>query len=346
MQPYGQPENSTKHLKINYLPTISIRVSTFSHMKSDHLNARIVQIDVNNVGQRIDNFLMTQLKGVPRSHIYQLLRSGQVRVNSGRKKPLYKLKLDDKVRIPPARINSGKNTTIPDSVIILIKESILFENDDLMVINKPSGIAVHSGSGLTFGIIEALKQQYPGQFLELVHRLDRETSGCLIIAKNRISLTKLHDLFRDEIRTGIGKYYLALVEGQWQGISTIDAPLKKTMRSGEHVVEVSDEGKHAVSHFEAKKIYPQSSLMEIKIETGRTHQIRVHANHAGHPVAGDKKYGNRTYNQMLKKLGLKRLFLHASRIELPGLNPTSNKPLIVKAPLGDELQQVLKKLDS
>ena len=315
-------------------------------MKSDRQNAKIVQIDANNAGQRIDNFLMTQLKGVPRSHIYQLLRSGQVRVNSGRKKPLYKLKLDDKVRIPPARINSGDEVIIPDSVIKLIEESVLFENDDLMVLNKPSGIAVHSGSGLAFGVIEVMKQHNPDQFLELVHRLDRETSGCLIIAKNRITLTKLHDLFRDESRSGIGKYYLALVGGQWHGINTINAPLKKAMRAGEHIVEINDEGKHAISHFEAKKIYPQSSLMEIKIETGRTHQIRVHAAHAGHPVAGDKKYGDNKYNQALKKTGLKRLFLHAARIELPGLNPTSNKPLVIEAPLSSELQNVINKMES
>lgn len=315
-------------------------------MKSDRQNARIVQIDANNAGQRIDNFLMSQLKGVPRSHIYRLLRSGQVRVNSGRKKPLYKLKLDDKVRIPPARINDKNEAAIPDAVIKLIDESVLFENEDLLVLNKPSGLAVHSGSGLAFGVIEALKQHHPDQFLELVHRLDRETSGCLIIAKSRIALTQLHDLFRDEGRSGIGKYYLALVEGQWQGVNTIDAPLRKIKRSGEHMVEVNEEGKHAVSHFEAKKIYSQSSLMEIKIETGRTHQIRVHANHAGHPVAGDKKYGHNEFNQSLKKIGLKRLFLHAARIELPGLNPKSKKPLIIEAPLSDDLQQVLKKLES
>ncbi|MDH5388137.1 MAG: RluA family pseudouridine synthase [Gammaproteobacteria bacterium] len=314
-------------------------------MESDHQKAKIVQIDANNVGQRIDNFLMTQLKGVPRSHIYQLLRSGQVRVNSGRKKPLYKLKLDDNVRIPPARINSGDEVVIPESVIKLIESSVLFENDDLMVLNKPSGIAVHSGSGLAFGVIEVLKQHNPDQFLELVHRLDRETSGCLIIAKSRVALTKLHDLFRDENRSGIGKYYLALVAGQWQDVNTINAPLKKAMRAGEHIVEVNEEGKHAISHFETKKVYPQSSLMEIKIETGRTHQIRVHALHAGHPVAGDKKYGDHKFNQIMKKAGLKRLFLHAARIELPGLNPTSNQSLIIEAPLGDELQQVLNKLE-
>ncbi len=315
-------------------------------MKSDRQNARIVQIDANNAGQRIDNFLMTQLKGVPRSHIYQLLRSGQVRVNSGRKKPLYKLKLDDKVRIPPARINSGEEVAIPDSVIKLIEASVLFENDDFMVINKPSGIAVHSGSGLAFGVIEALKQKYPEQFLELAHRLDRETSGCLLIAKNRGTLTWLHELFRDETRSGLGKYYLALVAGQWQGINTINAPLKKNIRGGEHMVEVNDEGQHAISHFETKKIYDQCSLVQVKIETGRTHQIRVHAAHADHPVAGDKKYGDNKINQAMKKLGLKRLFLHAARLELPAHNATSNKALIIEAPLSDELQQVLKKIES
>ncbi|MDH3343393.1 MAG: RluA family pseudouridine synthase [Gammaproteobacteria bacterium] len=315
-------------------------------MKSDRQNARIVQIDANNAGQRIDNFLMNQLKGVPRSHVYQLLRSGQVRVNSGRKKPLYKLKLDDKVRIPPARINSGDTAAIPDTVINLIEASVLFENDELMVINKPSGIAVHSGSGLAFGVIEALKQKHPEQFLELVHRLDRETSGCLLIAKSRNTLTWLHDLFRDEERSGLGKYYLALLAGQWQGSNTINAALKKNVRSGEHMVEVDKEGQHAISHFETQKIYPQYSLVEVKIETGRTHQIRVHAAHAGHPVVGDKKYGDNKANQAAKKIGLKRLFLHASRIELPANQATRNKALIVEAPLSDELQNLLDKLDS
>jgi 23S rRNA pseudouridine955/2504/2580 synthase len=315
-------------------------------MKSDRQNARIVQIDANHAGQRIDNFLMSQLKGVPRSHVYQLLRSGQVRVNSGRKKPLYKLKLDDKVRIPPARINDEIEISIPDSVIKLIEESVLFENDDLLILNKPSGIAVHGGSGLSFGVIEALKQKHPEQFLELAHRLDRETSGCLLIAKNRITLTWLHELFRDETRSDIGKYYLALVAGRWQGATTINAPLKKSIRSGEHIVEINDEGQHATSHFETLKIYDQCSLVEVKIETGRTHQIRVHATYAGHPVAGDSKYGDSKFNQSMKKFGLKRLFLHAARIELPAHHATSGKALIIESPLSDELQSVLNKLKS
>jgi len=315
-------------------------------MNSDRQSAKIVQIDADHAGQRIDNFLMSQLKGVPRSHIYQLLRSGQVRVNSGRKKPLYKLKLDDKVRIPPARINDEPDTVIPDSVIKLIEESVLFENDDLLVLNKPSGIAVHSGSGLSFGVIEALKQKHPEQFLELAHRLDRETSGCLLIAKNRTTLIWLHELFRDESRSDIGKYYLALVAGHWHGVNTINAPLKKSLRSGEHMIEINDQGQHATSHFETQKIYDQCSLMQVKIETGRTHQIRVHAAHAGHPVIGDNKYGDSKINQAMKKLGLKRLFLHASRIELPAHAATSGKALVVEAPLSTELQSVIKKLDS
>jgi 23S rRNA pseudouridine955/2504/2580 synthase len=315
-------------------------------MKSDHQGAKIVQINDHHAGQRIDNFLLGQLKGVPRSHVYQLLRSGQVRVNSGRKKPDYKLKLDDHVRIPPARINSEQAATVPDSVIALIETSILFENEHLLVLNKPSGIAVHSGSGLAFGVIEALKQQHPEQFLELVHRLDRETSGCLLIAKNRTTLLWLHELLRDETRSGLGKYYLALVAGHWRGTNTINAPLKKSLRSGEHMVEINEEGQHATSHFETRKIYPDASLVEVKIDTGRTHQIRVHAAAAGHPVAGDKKYGDSEFNKAMKKRGLKRLFLHAARLELPAHTATSSQALVIEAPMSPDLQALLKNLES
>lgn len=314
-------------------------------MKSDHQGAKIVQINDHHAGQRIDNFLLGQLKGVPRSHVYQLLRSGQVRVNSGRKKPHYKLKLDDHVRIPPARINSEQAVMVPDSVIELIEASILFENEHLLVLNKPSGIAVHSGSGLAFGVIEALKQHQPEQFLELVHRLDRETSGCLLIAKDRTTLLWLHELLRDETRSGLGKYYLALVAGHWRGANTIDAPLKKALRSGEHMVEINEEGQQAISHFETRKIYADASLVEVKIDTGRTHQIRVHAATAGHPVAGDKKYGDSEFNKAMKKRGLKRLFLHAARLELPAHMSTSNQALVIEAPMSPDLQQLLKNLE-
>jgi 23S rRNA pseudouridine955/2504/2580 synthase len=302
---------------------------------------KTVEIDSEHAGQRIDNYLMSQLKGVPRSRIYKLLRNGQVRVNSGRKKPLYKLKSGDRVRIPPVSMASSESPAIPDSVQKRLSEAVLFENENILVLNKPSGLAVHSGSGLSFGVIEALKIKQPDQFLELAHRLDRETSGCLLLAKNRATLTHLHDLLRRETESDLGKYYLALVAGYWAEPVTINAPLKKITRSGEHMVEVLDDGQPAISHFEPLQHYPQATLVRVKIDTGRTHQIRVHAAHAGHPVAGDEKYGNTAFNRELKKAGLKRLFLHAARVEIPAIETGSTKPIIIEAPLGNELQHVL-----
>lgn len=315
-----------------------------SNSPDNRPGAKTVNIDSQHSGQRIDNFLMTQLKGVPRSHIYKLLRSGQVRVNSGRKKPHYKLIEGDSVRIPPVSSANRDTPVIPDSVQTLLSEAILFENDDLLVLNKPSGLAVHSGSGLSFGIIEALKAEHPEQFLELAHRLDRETSGCLLLAKNRTMLTHLHDVLRKESESNLGKYYLALVAGLWQKPETIDLALKKIVRGGEHMVEPVENGQHAISHFEPLQHFKQATLMRVKIDTGRTHQIRVHAAQAGHPVAGDRKYGDTSFNRELKKAGLNRLFLHASRLEVPALESRSDTPIIVEAPLGNELQNVLDKL--
>jgi len=303
--------------------------------------AKTVEIDSDNSGQRIDNYLLGRLKGVPRSRIYKLLRSGQVRVNSGRKKAHYKLKLGDRVRIPPFSTVEHENPVIPDSVVQRLDKAILFEDENILAINKPSGIAVHSGSGFSFGVIEALKSKDPEQFLELAHRLDRETSGCLLLAKNRTTLTHLHDLLRNE--TGLGKYYLALVAGHWADVETIDAPLKKITRGGEHMVEVLEDGQHAVSHFEPLQHFPMATLMRIKIDTGRTHQIRVHAAHAGHPIAGDTKYGDTDFNRELKQAGLKRLFLHAARVEIPALDSKSSEPIIIEAALSNELQSVLEK---
>jgi 23S rRNA pseudouridine955/2504/2580 synthase len=308
--------------------------------------AKTVEIDSEHSGQRIDNYLMSQLKGVPRSRIYKLLRSGQVRVNSGRKKPHYKLKSGDAVRIPPVNTAERETPAIPDSVKKILSQAVLFENENILAINKPAGLAVHSGSGLSFGVIEALKDDRPDQFIELVHRLDRETSGCLLLAKNRTTLTQLHDLLRNETESGLGKYYFALVAGYWADASTIDAPLKKIMRGGEHMVEVAEDGQHAISHFEPLQHYPQATLMRIKIDTGRTHQIRVHAAHAGHPIAGDRKYGDADLNRDLKKMGLKRLFLHAARLEIPALESEPNDPIIIEAPLSDELQNVLDTLQT
>lgn len=300
---------------------------------------RMTLIDQNNHGQRIDNYLLTQLKGVPRSHIYRLLRSGQVRVNKGRIKPPYRLQTGDEVRIPPVRMSENNEVSVPDAVIRLLAEAVLFENDDLLIINKPSGLAVHSGSGVQYGVAEAYKQSHPDVFIELVHRLDRDTSGCLLLAKNRASLNAMHSMMREA--HGIDKQYLALVAGHWPNQTTVDARLEKIQRSGEHMVEVRDSGAAARSHFEARTLYRDASLMAVQLETGRTHQIRVHASHCGHPLAGDTKYGNDTFNKQMKALGLKRLFLHACRLTLK----INKQNIDVEAPLPTELQNLLEKLE-
>lgn len=296
-------------------------------------------------GQRIDNFLLKHLKGVPKSHIYRLLRSGQVRVNSGRKKPHYKLQTDDIIRLPPVRISEQQNNQVPEPVKQTLKDAIIFENEDIIAINKPSGIAVHKGSGLRFGVIEAFRQIAPEQTLELVHRLDRETSGCLLLAKNRQILALLHELLRHEKTTFIEKTYIALLDGQWPyGKKTIDTGINKIKRSGEHIMQVDTSGDRAISHFEPLEIYEldntnRCSLMKITIETGRTHQIRVHAQHSGFPIIGDSKYGNKIANRYFRELGLKRLFLHAKQLYLP-----LTDPITINAALSDDLELLLTKL--
>ncbi|MCK5396463.1 MAG: RluA family pseudouridine synthase [Gammaproteobacteria bacterium] len=309
-------------------------------MQVDKNKACLVTIDDDQAGQRIDNFLVKHLKGVPKSHIYRLLRSGQVRVNSGRKKPHYKLQPGDILRIPPVRIAENETNQIPSSIIQTLKNSILFEDNNIIAINKPSGIAVHKGSGLRFGIIEAFRQIYPERSLELVHRLDRETSGCLLLAKNRQILAQLHELLRHEKIVRIEKTYTALLSGQWlDGKKTIDIGIRKVKRSGEHMMQTDESGDRAVSHFEPLEIFERCSLMKITIETGRTHQIRVHAQHCNHPVIGDSKYGDKKTNQFFRELGLKRLFLHAQQLHLPLADP-----ITINAPLSDDLELLLKQL--
>jgi 23S rRNA pseudouridine955/2504/2580 synthase len=305
---------------------------------------REVEIDEGSAGQRIDNFLLKSLKGVPKSRIYRILRKGEVRVNKGRIKPDYRLKLGDSVRIPPIRVSEQETGRTPGNWILkAIEDSILYEDERLLILNKPSGLAVHGGSGISFGVIEGLRALRPeAPFLELGHRLDRDTSGCLVIAKRRSALRSFHEL----LRSGkMEKYYLALVRGQWrQGRKGIDAPLRKnTLRSGERIVTVSEEGKAALSIFEPVTIYSQASLVRVKLITGRTHQVRVHALHADHPIAGDSKYGDSEFNHQMAELGLKRLFLHASdlRFTLPG----EEREIDVHAPLQIELQQVLDRLE-
>ena len=301
----------------------------------------MIEISDDQAQQRLDNFLLNQLKGVPKSHIYRLLRSGQVRVNRGRKKPGYRIQAGDLVRIPPVRVARREAPEIPDAVLALLENAVLFENRDVLVLNKPAGLAVHGGSELGFGLIEAARQLYPDQFLELVHRLDRETSGCLVLAKNRESLNRLHSALREgHAETGaprVEKTYLALLAGLWQhGSRTVTMPLHKRRRGGEHRVEISEDGQRAVSHFKLVQHYRHASLMEVRIDTGRTHQIRVHAAGLGHPVAGDSKYGDAGFNREMKQLGLQRLFLHATHIVLP-----LGEGVSVHAPLGDDLSRVL-----
>jgi len=313
-----------------------------------HINkGKVSQLSISQTqsGQRIDNFLLKHLKGVPKSHIYRLLRSGQVRVNSGRKKPHYKLQTDDIIRLPPVRISEEQDSRVPESVIQTLKDAIIFEDENIIAINKPSGIAVHKGSGLRFGVIEAFRQILPEQTLELVHRLDRETSGCLLLAKNRQILALLHELFRHEKTVHIEKTYIALLDGQWRhGSQTIDMGISKIKRGGEHIMQADESGDRAISHFEPLEIFQldntnKCSLMKITIETGRTHQIRVHALHSGFPIIGDSKYGNKTANRYFRELGLKRLFLHAKQLYLP-----LTDPITINAPLSHDLESLLNKL--
>lgn len=302
-------------------------------------SVKLVDISHDQAGQRIDNFLLAQLKGVPKSHVYRLLRSGQVRVNKGRKKPGYRLQAGDSVRIPPVRTAERAPAAIPDAVLDTVRRSRLFENEDILVLNKPSGLAVHGGSELGFGIIEAMRCIYPDQFLELVHRLDRETSGCLVLAKNRKTLNTLHDALRTENSPGkaVEKAYLALLAGHWhEGKITVDRPLLKIRRSGEHMVVIDEDGQTAISHFERVEQHEHACLMQVRIDTGRTHQIRVHAASTGHPVAGDRKYGDAGFNRMMKSSGLNRLFLHASHIMLP-----LGEGISVHAPLTEDLSEFL-----
>lgn len=309
----------------------------------------ISQITISDAqaGQRIDNFLVKHLKGVPKSHIYRLLRSGQVRINSGRKKPHYKLQPGDALRLPPVRISESQDSQVPEAVIQLLKKAIIFENEDIIALNKPSGIAVHKGSGLNFGVIEAFRQIDPEQPLELVHRLDRETSGCLLLAKNRQILAQLHEMLRHEKTIHIEKTYLAMLDGIWsQGNKTIDIGISKVKRSGEHMMQTDESGDRAVSHFEPVEIFDSGisrpcSLMKITIDTGRTHQIRVHARHSGHPIIGDSKYGDKEANKYFRDMGLKRLFLHARQLYLPLADP-----ITIEAPMSDELELLIQKLRS
>jgi 23S rRNA pseudouridine955/2504/2580 synthase len=309
--------------------------------------ARTVRVPDDRAGQRLDNFLLGQLKGAPRSLVYKLVRSGQVRINGGRAKAERKLEAGDEVRIPPVRIESPQDAgrLPPKGLLAALEASIVFEDARLLAINKPSGIASHGGSGISFGVIEAMRALRPRDTLELVHRLDRDTSGLLVLSKKRSALSELQRLLREDHGSGIEKRYLALLVGRMPGgTMSVDAPLHVGLRQGgERHVQVNPAGKPSMSHFRVLERRGGQSYCEIRIETGRTHQIRVHAQHIGHPVAGDDKYGDAAANKRLREqVGLKRLFLHASTLEFA--LDAGKAPYSLNAPLVSELIEVLDKL--
>jgi 23S rRNA pseudouridine955/2504/2580 synthase len=307
--------------------------------------ARKILAGPTGAGQRLDNFLLRELKGVPRSRVYRLLRRGEVRVNGGRAKPDYRLAADDLVRLPPLRATPAGVATpgrVPDSLQAIVRDALIHEDERILVFDKPPGLAVHGGSGLSFGLIEALRALRPEEPLELAHRLDRDTSGCLIVARTRESLRELHRLLREG---QVEKHYTALVAGRWRlGRKRIDAPVLTNVRQGgERMVRVHAEGKSAISIFDPREHYRDlASLMDVEIRTGRTHQIRVHAAFAGHPVAGDEKYGLREFNTRMREFGLRRMFLHASAVAFSW--PGSKKRLAISVRLPADLAAVLSAL--
>lgn len=307
-------------------------------------SVKIMEISEDDAGQRIDNFLLAKLKGVPKSLIYRIVRKGEVRVNKGRIKPEYKLRAGDTVRVPPVRIPEKERFPVSTKLnkVAQLEHQIIFEDDWLLALDKPSGIAVHGGSGLSFGVIEGLRALRPQvRFLELVHRLDRDTSGILLVAKKRSALRHLHEQLR--IKT-VRKDYLALVRGQWQShVKVVNAPLlKNELSSGERVVRVSGQGKPSETHFSIEERYANATLIKASPVTGRTHQIRVHTQYAGHPIAMDDKYGDKNFDADMAALGLNRLFLHASGICFD--HPKNGEVLRLNAPLDEKMKAVLKKL--
>jgi 23S rRNA pseudouridine955/2504/2580 synthase len=306
-----------------------------------HGGVAYVEAGPGDAGQRLDNFLVRVLKGVPRTHVYRLLRKGEVRVNSKRAKPDLRLATGDRIRLPPVRRAPVEaELRVPSGLQAVVTSAILHEDDDLIVLNKPAGLAVHGGSGTSHGVIEVLRASRPAEReLDLAHRIDRETSGCLVVSKRRAALRDLHRQFREG---SAEKRYLALLLGRWNlGRKRIELALATDeRRSGERHVAVRSSGSPAVSTFTPVQFFGQlATLVEVELETGRTHQIRVHAAHAGHPVAGDDKYGDPAGNARLRELGLTRMFLHSSLIGLT--RPGTLEPLQVSAPLGEDLRAVL-----
>lgn len=299
-----------------------------------------IEITEDHSDQRLDNFLCTHLKGVPKSRIYRIVRKGEVRVNKGRVDVHYRLVAGDIIRIPPVRIaERTEESYIPQGLKDALQHSILFEDDGFLIINKPAGFAVHGGSGVSSGIIEGLRLIRPeARFLELVHRLDKETSGCLVIAKKRSALRLFHELFRDN---HIHKTYIALLSGQWKRKKLlVNAPLLKNIeKSGERMVCISSRGKEAETLFRRLHTFTETTLVEASPKTGRTHQIRVHAVSLGHPIVGDERYGQDDANKHFKNKGYKRMFLHAQTLRFH--HPVTGVAMVITAPLPPQLNNLL-----
>ena len=305
---------------------------------------QFIEVDAEHVDQRVDNFLLTRLKGVPKSLLYRLLRKGEIRVNKKRTKAYYKLQEKDVIRVAPIRAAEKTQVAKPsEAQLEKLSKQIVYEDANLLVLNKSTGLAVHGGSGVSLGVIELLRAMRPeARFLELAHRLDRDTSGCLIIAKKRKALKEIHELLREG---KIRKVYYALTLGRWYKVKNlVNLPLKKdVLKSGERVVKAVKDGKKALTEFNVLRNFSLASFVEVILHTGRTHQIRVHAQATGHFIAGDEKYGDRAFNKMMRQKGLRRLFLHAG--ELQFTLPSSGELISVVIPISDELQKVLKALE-
>ena len=301
---------------------------------NDLSKARATWLEVGeeSAAQRIDNFLLRRLKGVPKSHVYRVLRSGEVRVNSGRVRPEYRLQVGDRIRLPPIRIASRPPLARPS------KFPIVFEDAALLVIDKPAGVAVHGGSGVSYGVIESLRAARPqAKLLELAHRLDRDTSGLLIVAKKRSALVELHRLLRE---AAVEKVYVAVVKGVLKKPLEIREPLHKYVSAtGERRVSVGAGGREAVTRVKPLKASDHYSVLEVRLLTGRTHQIRVHLAHAGHPVLGDDKYGDFALNRAVAKLGVRRLLLHARRLGFA--HPVTGERISLESKLPDDMREFI-----
>lgn len=313
-------------------------------MQQQFKQVQFVEINEDNLHQRIDNFLLSKLKGTPKSLIYRIIRKGEVRVNKKRIKPDYKLKLADTVRIPPIRLDDKPPQHIQNDRYDFIEQLILYEDERLLVVNKPHGMAVHGGSGINFGLIEVLRaRRKENSYLELVHRLDRDTSGCILLAKKRSALRHLHQQLRDKT---VDKTYHAVVAGSWpKKIKSVNVPLHKNqLKSGERMVFVDEQGKPSETKYRVLQSWHNASLLECKPITGRTHQIRVHCQHAGHAIGNDAKYGDKAFSETLHSLNCKRMLLHAKSISF--IHPLSLQQIVLQADYDEAFSTVVKKLSS